>query len=188
MTKPNPPKRDGTGAEPDGCGRNVVVVRGSRQPARLIRRQVRVWHRVVASALGCWLDTRLAAGHPPVDSMLGAVRASRLVTLDARLRLAECWELLLVQAHREPPINSMRAPIRRARIAAAERGIRELMNELSSRAPVPVRGVAMAGCLLTDGTGPLYNRSHPTSVRQAVREVVAVLRSDAPRPGLRLAK
>lgn len=37
----------------------------------------------------------------------------------------------------------------------------------------------MAGCLLTDGTGPIYNRSHPTSVRQAVREVVAILRSDA---------
>lgn len=152
----------------------------SQHPGATIRRRPRIWHRALAAALSVSLDARLAAGHPPENSTLAAVRASRLVALDARLKLARSWELLLIQARREPPRSSMRAPIRRAQITAAERDIRELMNELSAQAPVPVRGVAMAGCLLTDGTGPVYNPSHPTSVRRAVREVVAILRSAAP--------
>jgi hypothetical protein len=46
-----------------------------------------------------------------------------------------------------------------------------MLDALSSCRPVSARGVAMAGLLLSDGTGPLYNRNCPVRLTAALREV-----------------
>jgi hypothetical protein len=58
----------------------------------------------------------------------------------------------------------------RDRVAAAEHDVRAMIGVLRGPLPVTVRGVAMAGYLLTDGTGPLYDRHSPIALDAAVRE------------------
>ena len=48
--------------------------------------------------------------------------------------------------------------------------------------PVPARGVAMARRLLSDGTGPLYNRNRPVSSSAALRSVTVQLDPGTPPP------
>ena len=45
-----------------------------------------------------------------------------------------------------------------------------MIGVLRGPLPVTVRGAAMAGYLLTDGTGPLYDRHCPIALDVAVRE------------------
>jgi hypothetical protein len=50
-----------------------------------------------------------------------------------------------------------------------------LLSALATSLPVPARGVAMASRLLSDGTGPLYNRNCPVHLSDALAEVTAQL-------------
>jgi len=58
----------------------------------------------------------------------------------------------------------------RDRIAAAEPDVRAMIGVLRGPLPVTARGIAMAGYLLTDGTGPLYDRRSPIALDVAVQE------------------
>lgn len=102
--------------------------------------------------------------------------------------MAGNWEHLLQVAHRAartwPAPRSMASaravPICADRIVAAEPAIRELMTRLSVPLPVPARGVAMAGVLLTDATGPVYNRRSPRSLTAAVEAAIIELDPSLP--------
>jgi hypothetical protein len=125
---------------------------------------------VLARCLGPFVDAKLATGQSPDAGVLRAVRARALVGAAHRRRLVRDWENLLERAHGRSVLGGARVPIRRDRIVAAERDIHEMLRLLGASVPVPVRGVAMASLLLTDGTGPIYNRRHPVDVGDAVRE------------------
>jgi hypothetical protein len=68
-----------------------------------------------------------------------------------------------------------RIPLCRDRIAGAESSVREMLVALVAPLPVPAQGVARAGLLLSDGSGPLYNRRSPTDLEGALAEVTEQL-------------
>ncbi len=66
-------------------------------------------------------------------------------------------------------------PLCRDRVAAAEPAVRLMIDALVAAVPVPARGVALAGQLLRDGAGPVYNRRSPVGLEAALQEVIAQL-------------
>jgi hypothetical protein len=61
------------------------------------------------------------------------------------------------------------------RILAAEPEIRELISLLLASFPMAARGAAMAGLILRDGAGPLYNRASSTDLAAMLRAAIAEL-------------
>lgn len=146
----------------------------------LVLRQSRLADRLLARLFGASLDRELAGGRSPEASRLLAARAQDIVSPRKRQALACNWGHLLAAAYRPRSRRVPAVPVRGDRITAAEPAIRELMRRLSTPAPVPARGVAMASVLLTDGTGPVY-RGHASGVlAAAVDAALAQLDPAAP--------
>jgi hypothetical protein len=119
------------------------------------------------------LDVKLADGCSPDVSRLCAVRAQALVSPAERKELAEGWTRL-AEVARARAHGSARARVvpPRARLAAAEPQIQQLVARLRSPRPVAVRGVAAASRLLCDGAGPLYNLRCQDDLRTAVVDAI----------------
>jgi len=122
------------------------------------------------------LDHELAAGCPPGYSPALAARAGQLVSPAGRRSLGLGWDRVLDQACRPPAPLTLRAPLCRDRVAAAEDDVREMLAVLAGPVPVAARGVAMVSVLLTDGTGPLHNRRSALDLSAAVREATTQMR------------
>lgn len=156
---------------PERAGQTVVVAKNAGSLSELRGRRLRVQDRILASWRGFSLDARLAAGASPEDDRLLAARASVLVDPPRRQRLARDWARLARMA-RERPAASLRTPLRRDRVIAADAEILALQESLRSPLPVPVRGVAMASRLLSDAAGPVYSRRSPVDLRAALRDAI----------------
>jgi hypothetical protein len=130
----------------------------------------RHWDRLMACALSASLDRQLAAGRPPQSSHALALRARRVISVAERRKLARCWIKVLEQAHRHPVPRSPRAPLRRTAVLAARPDLQAMISILDSGLPIDARGAAMAGSLLRDGTGPLYNHRSPVELGTVIRE------------------
>jgi len=130
----------------------------------------RPWDRWLARLSAPFLDGRLSAGYREGTSRVLAFRAQQISSPAGRQELARRWDHVLDQARRPPVPRSPRAPLCRDRVAAAEHDVRAMIGVLRGPLPVTVRGAAMAGYLLTDGTGPLYDRHSPIALDVAVRE------------------
>ena len=140
------------------------------------RRAVRgpLWVLVGAKLLGVSLDDKLAEGHAPDTSPLLAARAQLLVSLTKRRALAENWLDLLIQVRRPFSPLDPRVPIVRGRIIGAQAQVEALAEALL--APMPTwRGVAMASSLLSDGSGPIYNRACSVDLASMLCEIIAHL-------------
>jgi hypothetical protein len=128
------------------------------------------WDRLLARALAPSLDRQLAAGCPPRSRPALAIRAREIVTQAARRELARRWANVLDLASQQPvPQRSARALLQRSAVIAAAPDLHELIAVLTGGRPIDARGAAMASSLLSDGTGPLYNRRSPVDVGTAVR-------------------
>jgi hypothetical protein len=137
-------------------------------------RRAGVTDRLLARMFGASLDRQLAAGQAPESGRLLAVRAQQLVALGRRRELARNWERLLSVATdgtSRPP----RALLCRDRIVAAAAEIGELADQLRAPLPVAATGVAAASVLLTDATGPVYNRRDRTGLDTRLRAISALL-------------
>jgi hypothetical protein len=135
--------------------------------------------RVRARVSSASLDGQLAAGVPPESSRLLATRARDIVQLPRRQALARDWEHLLHVARGGKPGQAARR-VRAGRIAAEGLAITELAERLSVPLPVGARGVAMATVLLTDATGPVYNRHSRETLGAALQ--AAIVQLDPARP------
>jgi hypothetical protein len=158
----------------EGSGQTVVVAPDARNMSELCGRRLSILDRMLASWRGFSLDALLAAGASPDSDRLLAARASALVNLPRRRKLANDWGWL-VKTARERPAASVRIPLRRAQVVAAEPEILQLQNSLRAALPVPARGVAMANHLLTDATGPVYSRKSQVDLRVALRDAIRQL-------------
>ena len=150
---------------------------------RFTRRNSRGFRRPLVALLAPVLDSRLAAGRSPESDGLLAARAERLVSVSTRRRLVQRWEKMVGLAHAAPRPRSPHAPLCRGRIVDAMGDVRVMLNALSTPFPVSARAVAMASRLLSDGTGPLYNRSCAVPLSTALREVTAQLDPSLPLGG-----
>ncbi|MGI8450196.1 MAG: hypothetical protein ACR2MP_24070 [Streptosporangiaceae bacterium] len=130
----------------------------------------RPWARWLGRLSAPFLDGQLAGGYPEGTSRVLAFRAQQISSPAGRRELAQSWAHLLDEARRPPVPRSPRAPLCRDRIAAAEHDVRAMIGVLTGALPVTARGAAMASYLLSDGTGPLYDRHSPVALGVAVRE------------------
>jgi hypothetical protein len=156
---------------PERAGQTVVLAKDAGSLSELSGRRLHVLDRVLASWRGFSLDARLAAGASPEGDRLLAARASALVNLPRRQKLARDWGRLASLA-RGRPAASARTPLRRDRVVAAAPEILQLQESLRATLPVPVRGVAMASRLLCDATGPVYSRRSAVDLRMALQDAV----------------
>ena len=104
-----------------------------------------------------------------------AAHTTRLTSRREREELARALRAAL-QAGKEPRGGSLsfRLPLQHAGIATAEDIVNEVTLRLHAPLPVRARGIARLRLLLSDGTGPLYNRNRG-SVAAALRGVLAAL-------------
>jgi hypothetical protein len=146
---------------------------------RIVHRLRTPLPRVLALLFGHVLDRQLASGRSPAASRVVAARAEHLLS-EARWELVQSWQRVLDQAGRAPRARNPHAPLCRDRIIDARGDVCIMLDAFSSGLPVSARGVAMAGLLLSDGTGPLYNRNCPVDLPAALREVTTHLHATAP--------
>lgn len=130
--------------------------------------------RALARVFSASLDASLAVGVPPESSRLLATRARDIVSLPRRQALAHDWEHLLSVARGGGKPGQTRR-VHATRITAAEPTIRELTERLGAPLPVGARGVAMATVLLTDATGPVYNRASSKPLETALEAAIEQL-------------
>jgi hypothetical protein len=127
-----------------------------------------------ARLFGASLDRQLADGQSPESSRLLAARAQHIASLSQRRSLAESWLSLLVEAREPFTLINPRVPVVRERIIAAQAQIQALVDALL--APLSTsRGVAMASTLLSDGSGPVFNRECSADLASMLREATARL-------------
>ena len=114
-----------------------------------------------------------------VSTRVGCTARGARRRSSCRLRNGAGWygtgRGLLDQAGGHHARRNPHAPLCRDRIIEAAGEVRALLGALATPLPVPARGVAMASRLLSDGTGPLYNRNCPVPLSDALAEVTAQL-------------
>jgi len=137
------------------------------------------WSRAISRLLAPSLDRKLAQGHSPESHQLLAARAQVLVSPLERQALAHRWADLLAQTRRSPVPRNPRAPINRDSLVANEPAIRALLDLLVAQTPGQSRGIAMLSWLLSDGSGPLYNRPRSDELSGALLDATALLGSSA---------
>jgi len=103
------------------------------------------------------LDRRLAAGERVGGDKGLARRAAWLASSSSRESIASALRDVVSAAERRPAPGT-RAPIARSEVAAAADELDHLARRLQAPGQVDPRGVAEAWLLITDGSGPLYNR------------------------------
>jgi len=100
-------------------------------------------------------DSALAVGVPaPAGSAL-AVHAARLTSVAERADIARTLRRIVRDAKDTSATLSLRVPLHRANIAAAEALIDDVTLRLHAPLPVSARGMARLRQLVADGTGPL---------------------------------
>jgi len=133
-----------------------------------------IGQRLAARIRARSLDRELAAGARPHASVVLSLRAQSLTRAETRERLAEEIRSAIRQAD-EPGWLNARIPVCRDAVARSAEDLRRLASRLQGPRPVSAEGVARARELLTDGRGPLYDRSEARRLAAAVRDAVAAL-------------
>jgi hypothetical protein len=110
--------------------------------------------RATARLAARWLDRELVAGADPAQSPALAARACGRTSDENRSWLAAAIDRL-VRTAAEPPSRWGVTPHRAAVTREADE-LTDLAARLRSPAPLYVRGIAMLGRLISDGTGPAY--------------------------------
>ena len=115
---------------------------------------------------GCPVASRARAW----DRLLMRLRGFRLDQ-----ELARSMSRLLSTAQGPPDGGRLPVPVCRDQVRECEDELGELIGRLRARGPVPARGVAKAGLLLADASGPLYRCSARDDLRAMVREAADAL-------------
>jgi hypothetical protein len=113
------------------------------------------------------LDRKLAAGALPSDSRELACRAHTLAGWHARNAYADGIERVVDEAEAPPHPLGAAVPVRRDEVQAARADLLRLAAALRAEPSPPVRAVAVASLLLTDGAGPLFAEHPPGALREA---------------------
>jgi hypothetical protein len=154
---------------------STLLVIDPLDPPRLTACCNRRWSRVAARLFATSLDHRLAQGRSSESNRLMAAQAQVLVSPAVRSALAQDWETILIRARRPRRMRDPRVGLNRDGIIACESDIHLMVKALLTPLPIPARGVAMASRLLSDGTGPLFNRHCSADLGFALRSAIAQL-------------
>jgi hypothetical protein len=138
-----------------------------------------------ASSLRVWLRTSvnrakltraLAEGAEPGASDELALRARQLTSERHRATLARSLRRSIAEAHRPARTRGALSIINSRAVLVAEPAIAEMIGRLLGPRPVQAPGMAMLDQILTNAdASPLYNRSEPGALRQAIRVATVAL-------------
>lgn len=142
----------------------------------VIAKRPRLRDRVAAHIRRRRLDRALAGGIPPETSVALALRAERLTEPEHRRSMAQALRRILRESRDGGRAGPGRVPPSRARVRAAREQLAMLADTLEDPGPVSAGGAAQALMLLTDGTGPLYNPYHRTTLGAGAARAVRELR------------
>ncbi len=123
--------------------------------------------RLLARARHWRLDEALAQGADPSSDPLLTCRAQQLTSRTMRHRLALGLRDLVERAE-HPRRPGSAVPIARLSVTSTRDGLLELADRLDGNDSVRARGVATTNLLLTDGASPLWLRSAPRELDDAV--------------------
>jgi len=112
--------------------------------------------RLKAVAERAELDRELARGVSPSTNPELARRAEVLRSRRVRRRLADGLEHVLVEAVAPTRGQTAAVPVQRDEVLLARRDLSRLAWALRSEPAPPVRAIAAASVLLTDGAGPMF--------------------------------
>jgi hypothetical protein len=160
---------------PESAGRLVIFRRDNTLAARPVRRRDRAFARLLAHSL----DRELAEGRAPEARWLRAVRASVLIDPATRGQLASDWQHAVARSRMVHGFPRATVTPRGMHSADAADLVDQLARRLSAPVPVPVRGVAKANLLLTDGSGPVYRPQSPEHPLAALADVIRHLVPEA---------
>jgi hypothetical protein len=108
------------------------------------------------------------------------LRARQLTAPAKRRKLAESLRRLVVQAERPPrSVLSSALPVRREPVLSHRESLLEIAARLDDPAPISPIGVARVLCFLTDGSGPLFDRSSERLMDETVSSMTCGLRVPA---------
>ncbi len=111
------------------------------------------------------LDREIAEGRDFAGSPEPALRATQLTNFAARSRLARALRRAVADADpSRPPQLGVAVPVCRPAVLAWGEGLLGLAETLERFGPLNPCGVARTLELITDGTGPLYNRAPQRSL------------------------
>jgi hypothetical protein len=120
------------------------------------------------------LDRRLASGTCPGIDKLLAVHGQRITSRRGRAHVADGLARALRDALNAPGFSAAVQPDRQE-VLAARTVLAVLDRRLRTPQPVTARGVALLRELLTDGAGPLYQRSEQGALGSRLRTAAAAL-------------
>jgi hypothetical protein len=160
----------------------VLVTEDDGDIETVVGRRAGPLARIAAHLRAGTLDRRLAEGVAPEGGVGLALRAQALVAPQTRLQLAEPLRRLADEARSGTVggARSARAPVRLPVVLGAVDELEELAARLLDPGPLPVSGLAGARLLLTDGTGPLYDRASSWRLQEALAAVLDRLRTAGP--------
>jgi hypothetical protein len=104
-----------------------------------------------------------------------AVHEARMVSERSRRRLADALERCVSRAERPRPVYSAVVPVSPEAVHEAHDALIDLAERLREPWPVDADGMRLARALLIDGSGPLYVRSAPGTLRAAAVRALGAL-------------
>ena len=127
------------------------------------------------------LTRALAQGAEPGSSPALARRAAQLTDAHHRRALARSLRRIIADAH-DPQAGRARAIIvRRGPVLDAESLIDAVASRLAAPKPVRAQGVAQLERIITNADhSPLYNRSRPGALRQAMATALMAMDGESP--------
>jgi hypothetical protein len=188
--RPDPRRARGQRAGRNQCGSPIAAGPRDRLPrpmaapgwpASLDRPSLLLRLRVFARRRA--LDVHLADGADPAGSAALAVRARQLIAPSTRESFASGLESLVMEAARPPLPRGMAIPLARRQLMEARATLLALAACLRSDRPVYARGVALLSWLLTDGTGPVYDRHARSDLHDVLASVAEALDGAGPTHG-----
>jgi hypothetical protein len=121
------------------------------------------------------LDRQLANGADPASSAALQARAQLIVTVRFRRELAAEIECVLAQAEHPPHWHTATLPVCVEEVCAARDALVALAGALRAPPVPPVRGAALAACLMNDTDGPLYQRARCGEISAVATDAAAMI-------------
>jgi hypothetical protein len=115
----------------------------------------------------------LANGTPEDSSPTLWLRAQALTRPEVAPELGKQLRCIVEAAHNPRPVPGIRLMGAREPVLAAEHDLATLANRLQSGAPIPARGIAKINLLLSDGSGPLFNRHSDSHLREELQQAIS---------------
>jgi hypothetical protein len=153
----------------------TLLLTDPANPGCVIQQRSLTSTRVCAQLRSHGLDRALASGVSPDSSAALSLRAQALISARARRALARSLQRLIEDARRPLGPFTPMVPICRRKILRSRESLEQLAARLLSGDPVDACGMAKVRLLVTDGSGPVYDRPAAEDLEPAVQQALEAL-------------